>query len=207
MRAGRKRSAGRDGSAGRDAGHRYGVRRPDARCVGCPRRSFPFTLNGSPRPGEYFFAVVAAGYEDRGFFQGAPGNLSDNVPSAVAGDLGHGDTLADRTITISVDQTIPRFPTTHGTHDGSFPPSQFMVIQLSPFDTTAQGTYVLALCPTSATSRCDCAFGGFTAAHATTDGGSPGSGGSGAAGMPGSGGSGGSSADASLPDAGPCHDM
>jgi sulfatase modifying factor 1 len=189
--------------------------------LGIDYGNFPFVTDGRPRPGEYFFAVVAPGYEDGGFFQGAPGNLSDDVPSAVEGDLGHGDTLADRSIVVSADQ-IPRFPSSHGTHEDSFPPSQFMVIHLSPFDTTTQGSYVVALCPTSATSRCDCAFGAFTAANPKADGGS-GRGGSSGTGGGGSGGSeapdasaggaggapgaGGSSADASGPDAGPCDDM
>jgi len=64
--------------------------------------------------------------------------MSDNVPSAVEGDLGGGDTLSDRTIFISMNQVIARFPTSQGTHEFSFPPAQFMVIHLSPFDTTAE---------------------------------------------------------------------
>jgi hypothetical protein len=178
---------------------------------------FPFITNGRPRTGEYFFAVVAAGSESAGFFQDAPGNLSDDAPSAVQGDLGSGDTLGDRTITVIAD-SVPFFaPAGHGTHKFSFPPSQFMVIDLTPFDTTAQGNYVFALCPTNATRRCECAFEAFTAATPAADAGS-GSGGSGAAGTPGgsggshvadasvggAGGASGGSADASGPDSGPC---
>ena len=42
----------------------------------------------------------------------------------------------------------------HGTHADSFLDSQFMTIALSPFDTTPDGRYVLAICPTGASSRC-----------------------------------------------------
>jgi len=119
--------------------------------------NFPFSKE---RSGEYFFAVVAAGYEDAGFFEGAAGNLSDAAPSSVEGDRGSGDTLADRTIVVDANQ-FPRFPASHGTHDFSFPPSQFMTIHLAPFDTTPTGKYVLAICPKNAASRCDCAFDAF----------------------------------------------
>jgi hypothetical protein len=176
--------------------------------------NFPFSRE---LPGQYFYAVVAAGYEDQGFLQGARGNLSDTEPSAVQGDLGSGDALADRTLVIAKDQIVVLFPSSHGTHEISFPPSQFVTIQLFPFDTTPEGKYVLAVCPTSATSRCDCAFGAFGVVHRPADAGLPGTGGAGATG--GAGGSGGkaardasaedaSSAGGSSADAGVlCHDM
>jgi hypothetical protein len=50
-----------------------------------------------------------------------------------------------------------------------------MVINLGPFDTTPENRYVLAICPTTAMSRCDCAFERFQLvplakdAGATTD--------------------------------------
>jgi hypothetical protein len=120
---------------------------------------FPFRVNGRAA-GTYFYAVVAPGFES-GFADGATGNLSDAVPSTVAGDRGHGDTRADRTIFISVDQVFALAPTSHGTHATSSPPSQYMAISLVPFDTTPDGHYVLAVCPANATSRCDCVFEGF----------------------------------------------
>src|SRR5262249_18821593 len=126
--------------------------------------------------------VVAEGYEGAGFFQGVTGNLSDDVASAVAGDLGGGDKLSDRTIV--VDPTIPGrlFPASKGTHAISFPPSPFMTIHLVPFDQTPEGKYVLALCPTTVMSHCDCAFEAFTIGSRVRDGGVSGSGGAGGAG-------------------------
>jgi len=147
--------------------------------------NFPFSRDVA---GQYFYAVVAEGFEDAGFFQGAVGNLSDDVPSAVAGDRGSGDSLRDRTIVVTLDP--PKlFPASHGTHAFSFPPSQFMTIHLAPFDTTPEGHYVLVICPTTATSRCDCAFDAFTVLRHEADGGAGGS--SGTGGAAGSGGNGG----------------
>ena len=130
---------------------------------------FPFRSDNGQPVGDYFFAVVAPGYEESGFLDGAPGNLSDTSSSEVAGDRGSGDTRADRTITISEDQSPALFPTTHGSHAFSFPPSQFMAIALAPFDVTPDGRYELAVCPTSATSRCDCAFAAFGVVPAAAD--------------------------------------
>ena len=152
--------------------------------------NFPFSRI---TPAAYFYAVVAQGFEHDGFFQGATGNLSDNVPSAVPGDLGSGDTLLDRTIVINKDQIVQLFPSSHGTHAVSFPPSQFETIQLAPFDTTPEGKYVLVICPITAKNRCDCAFDAFMLRAAAPDGGSTGTGGAG--GAPGNG------SDASAPDA------
>jgi hypothetical protein len=161
--------------------------------------------------GAFFYAVVAAGFEETGFFQGAPGNLSDDTPSAVEGDHGGGDTLVDRTIVVAGGQVPLLFPFSRGTHAFSFPPSQFMTIHLLPFDTTPDGQYVLVVCPTTATSRCDCAFDAFTIAHPSTDagaGGSPGTGGA-----PGSGGASDAAASdahatgGAAHDAGMCPDM
>jgi hypothetical protein len=123
------------------------------------RTPSPGNSLGNP-VGEFFFAVLAPGHENA-IFDGAEGNLSDRAASAVSNDRGGGDTEGDRTIFIAPDQSPLFFPTSHGTHRISFPPSQFMGILLAPFDTTPDGHYLLAVCPTSATSRCDCYFESF----------------------------------------------
>jgi len=129
--------------------------------------------------GTFFFAVIARGFEDGGFLDGAPGNLSDTTPSSVPGDRGGGDTAGDRTIV--ADGTTFRFPQSWGTHHGSFPPSQFVAVSLAPFDVTPSGQYELALCRSPATSRCDCGFDTFSIVPQGTDAGA-GAGGSNGAG-------------------------
>src|SRR6185436_15651340 len=101
------------------------------------------------------------GHEAEGFLDGAVGNLSDATPSSVDGDHGSGDAVASRTLVVGGPFISLLFPTSHGTHSFSFPPSQFMTIHLGPFDTTPENQYVLAICPTTAMSRCDCAFERF----------------------------------------------
>jgi hypothetical protein len=145
--------------------------------VGLDYGDFPFRSPEFERPvGEFFYAVVAPGYEAAGFRDGALGNLSDRTPSTAPGDLGNGDTVGDRTITnaapVPGQPTTPAFfPESHGTHAVSFPDSGFMVILLAPFNLTTDGRYVLAVCPKSATSRCDCVFEPFFVEPAKADGG------------------------------------
>jgi len=105
----------------------------DANDVALDYGNFPFSR---VMAGQFFYAVVARGFESDGFIQGATGNLSDDKPSAVAGDLGSGDTVSDRTIVVDPIQVVQLFPASHGTHAVSFPPSQFETIQLAPFDQT-----------------------------------------------------------------------
>lgn len=132
-----------------------------------PFRGANFVVNGS-----FFYAVVAPGDEDD-FMDGAPGNLSDTTASSSPGDRGSGDTEADRTITANALSSV-LFPSTHGTHAISFPPSQFEAIALSPFDVPPDGHCELAICPTSATTRCDCAFARFDVPPTEGDGGTTG---------------------------------
>jgi hypothetical protein len=167
-----------DKCLGGDTSHCLGSSFVDANDIALDYGDFPFSRETA---GRYFYAVVAAGFEENGFFQGALGNLSDDAPSAVEGDHGGGDTLAERTIIVAGGQVPILFPASPGAHAFSFPPSQFMTIHLSPFDTTPEGRYVLVVCPTTATSRCDCAFDAFAIATPAVDagsGGSPGTGGS-----------------------------
>ncbi|HVW25207.1 MAG TPA: hypothetical protein VHC69_07525 [Polyangiaceae bacterium] len=149
---------------------------PDTSEVGLDYGNFPFRNANFLVDGSFFYAVLAPGYEDAGFLDGQPGNLSDTTPSAAPGDRGSGDTEADRTITAN-GMPPALFPATHGTHPVSFPPSQFEVIQLIPFDETPDGRYEIAVCPTGATNRCQCAFDTFTARPHDVDGGSTGTGG------------------------------
>ncbi|HEX7670662.1 MAG TPA: hypothetical protein VF395_13805 [Polyangiaceae bacterium] len=169
--------------------------------VGLDYGDFPFSREQS---GEYFFAVMASGYEGSGFLEGAVGNLSDAVPSSVEGDRGSGDTLAARTIVVSADQVVTRFPASSGSHKISVPPSGFVTIHLAPFDTTPAGSYTLAVCRMGATSRCDCAFDTFTVVHRPAD---AGTGGSEAADASAGGAGGAASAGGASADAGPCNDM
>jgi hypothetical protein len=173
-----------------DTSHCLGSAFVDPSDIALDYGDFPFSRDTSAL---YFYAVVALGFEETGFFQGAPGNLSDDVPSAVDGDIGSGDALADRTLVVAGGQVPLLFPASPGTHAFSFPPSQFMTIHLTPFDTTPDGRYVLAVCPLTATSRCDCAFDGFTRAPPPVD--------SGSGGNPGTGGALGSTRDAAVRDA------
>ncbi|MDI1451069.1 hypothetical protein [Polyangium sp. 6x1] len=141
--------------------------RDDISYVGLDYGNFPFASVG-----EYFFAVVAPGYEDGGFRDGAPGNLSDRRASCVPGDLGQGDSVDDRTIVIAAFEpgVFTVFsPASAGTHDKSWMDSGFMSIALAPFDATPDGKYVLAICPSSASSRCDCAFEPFFVEPAQAD--------------------------------------
>jgi hypothetical protein len=195
-----------DKCLGGDTSHCSGSAFVDPNDVALDYGDFPFSRETA---GGYFYAVVAAGFEETGFFHGAPGNLSDDVPSAVEGDHGGGDALADRTIVVAGGQVPLLFPASRGTHAFSFPPSQFMTIHLLPFDTTPDGRYVLVVCPTTATSRCDCAFDAFTIVPPVIDAGSGGNPGTG--GAPGGGGAGDAAADAHATggaggDAGMCPD-
>jgi hypothetical protein len=171
--------------------------------------NFPssFEMNGLV-DGSYFYAVIEPGYENGGFLDGAPGNLSDTTASSAPGDRGSGDSVADRTI-VSDGQFPSRFPRLTGTHSTSFPPAQFVAIQLIPFDLTPNGQYELVVCPSAATARCDCAFGRFFvlphdadagnpagAGGSTATGGSSGTGGAAAAGAAGSTASGGAGGEA-----------
>jgi hypothetical protein len=151
---------------------------PTAMEVALDYGDFPFRTANLLVNGSFFYAVVEPGFENGGFLDGAPGNLSDTTASAAPGDRGSGDTEADRTITS--DGTPPAlFPKTHGTHAVSFPPSQFEAIQLFPFDVPPDGHCELAICPTGATSRCECAFATFDVPPPETDGGAGGTTGAG----------------------------
>ena len=122
--------------------------------------------------GSYFYAVIEPGYENGGFLDGAPGNLSDTTASSAPGDHGGGDSVANRTI-VGDGQFPGRFPRSSGTHAISFPPAQFIAIQLIPFDLTPNGQYELVVCPSTATARCDCAFGRFFVQPHDADAGNP----------------------------------
>jgi hypothetical protein len=133
---------------------------------------FPFKTNGLA-DGTYFYTVVEPGYEDQGFLDGAVGNLSDTTASSAPGDHGSGDTVADRTI-VADGQPPAFFPRSTGTHPVSFPPAQFVAIQLVPFEVTPDGAYELSICPANATSACDCAFSSFFVRPKDTDAGAGG---------------------------------
>lgn len=125
-------------------------------------------MNGGPATGAglddgtYYFAVLVPGYQNDGFIQGNDGNLSDATAGATSGDAGSGDTVADRTFTIStvLGQKVLSYSGSHGT--GTSPNGQF-IVQLVPYDDTSNngGVYILAICEVGATSPSQCKFDAF----------------------------------------------
>jgi hypothetical protein len=109
--------------------------------------------------GSYFFAVLTPGEENGGFVDGANGNLSDTVAGGTTGDLGSGDSVANRTFTVS-GHVITAYGGTHAT--GTSPQGKF-IIGLAAFDDTDNpgGVYILAICLTGATSPSECKYDAF----------------------------------------------
>jgi hypothetical protein len=108
--------------------------------------------------GSYYFAVLVPGFQNGGYQDGADGNLSDTTAGLTTGDLGSGDTIADRTFTV-VDHAISTFAGTDiGSYRGSFGDhlkgtstaqvGSTDIVQLMPYDDTSNGggVYILAIC-------------------------------------------------------------
>jgi hypothetical protein len=119
--------------------------------------------NGAGLPdGDYYFTVLVPGHQNGGFIQGADGNLSDQTAGSTAGDNGSGDTIADRTFTISTvgGQKVISYLGSHGT--GTSPNGQD-IVQLMPYDDTSNngGVYILAICEVGASSSSQCKYDAF----------------------------------------------
>jgi cysteine-rich repeat protein len=120
-------------------------------------------VNGGPvaarmTDGLYYFTVLTPGAQHDGFYQGAEGNLSDDVARG-ENDLGSGDSIDARTVRIEGGQIVENL----GTHAVGSTPNGKLAVQLYPFDDTANpgGVYILALCERGATSPKDCKFDAF----------------------------------------------
>lgn len=120
--------------------------------------------SGGPGPsglsdGDYYFAVLAPGYQRSGFMDGAEGNLSDTVAGGTSGDEGIGDTIADRTFTVRDHEIV----TYDGPHEQGTSPNGRAILRLYPFDDTPNegGVYILAMCRVGATAPSECKFDAF----------------------------------------------
>jgi hypothetical protein len=109
--------------------------------------------------GDYFFAVLAPGYQNGGFLDGAEGNLSDTFAGGTDGDLGSGDGVANRTFSVA-SHGITAYG---GTHAMGTSPNGKPIIALAPFDDTDNpgGVYVLAICAVGAAGPSDCKYDAF----------------------------------------------
>lgn len=109
--------------------------------------------------GQYFFAVLAPGYQNGGFLDGAEGNLSDTVAGGTAGDRGGGDAVDERTFRVE-GRAIVEYG---GRHRMGTSPLDKQIIQLLPFDDTDNqgGVYILAVCSVDAASARECKFDAF----------------------------------------------
>jgi hypothetical protein len=118
-------------------------------------------INGGPTAGgisdgTYFFAVVAPGFQNGGFLDGADGNLSDTNPSN--GGPGGGDDVTNRIFTVT-NHVISY----SGTHAIGTDPGQNLVVALFPYDNTPNngGVYILAICPVGAIDPRACKYDAF----------------------------------------------
>lgn len=122
---------------------------------------------GGLSAGTYFFAVVTPGHQNDGFLDGAVGNLSDDVApaGATAGDVGGGDTVANRTFTVTVGPPPARVRTISysGTHTIGTSPDGRLIVRLANYDDTdnAGGVYILAICAAGATNPSGCKYDAF----------------------------------------------
>jgi hypothetical protein len=118
--------------------------------------------------GCYYFSVLAPGFQNGGFIDGANGNLSDTTPSN--GGPGGGDLVSNRTFHVDSNHQIDEYAPspscgTTGTHPMGTSPNGKPIIQLFPYDNTPNpgGVYILAVCLTGATSPSDCKYDAFKA--------------------------------------------
>ncbi|MDX6642443.1 MAG: hypothetical protein QOD76_405, partial [Solirubrobacteraceae bacterium] len=106
--------------------------------------------------GQYYFTVLAPGFQNGGFVDGADGNLSD--ATAGNGGPGGGDAASDRTFTVSGGVV-----TYSGSHAPGISPQGQSIVGLAPFDDTPNpgGVYILAVCKVGAASASDCKYDAF----------------------------------------------
>jgi hypothetical protein len=108
--------------------------------------------------GDYFFAVIAPGFQNGGFIDGANGNLSDTTAGGTAGDNGSGDAVSNRIFTVASHEI-----SYSGTHLLGTSPSGKPIIALFPYDDTPNpgGVYILAVCAVGATGPSQCKYDAF----------------------------------------------
>lgn len=109
--------------------------------------------------GEYFFAVLAPGYQKGAFVDGVDGNLSDQVAGSTVGDDGDGDTVHNRTFTVTNHQITGY----EGKHAEGRSADGRLLIAAAPFDEGPNrgNVYVLAVCKSGATLYQQCRFDAF----------------------------------------------
>jgi len=111
------------------------------------------------KDGEYFFAVLAPGYQTMAFLDGLDGNLSDRVAGSSTGDDGGGDLVANRSFTVTNEQITGY----EGKHAEGRSSDGRLLIAAAPFDETPNrgNVYVLAVCEKGATRFDQCRFDAF----------------------------------------------
>jgi hypothetical protein len=112
---------------------------------------------GSLNDGTYYFVVLAPGFQNGGFLDGANGNLSDTTASN-GGTGSSGDLIVNRTFSM-----LGGVMTYSGTHSLGTDPQGHQIIQLMPYDDTPNpgGVYILAICSINAKSPSDCKYDAF----------------------------------------------
>ncbi|MCB9700912.1 MAG: hypothetical protein H6711_03345 [Myxococcales bacterium] len=109
--------------------------------------------------GSYYFAVLAPGYQNGGFIDGAEGNLSDTVAGGTSGDEGRGDAIENRTFRVENHEIVEYT----GTHAWGESPQGRKILQLMPYDDTDNpgGVYIMAICAVDAISPSECKYDAF----------------------------------------------
>lgn len=115
-------------------------------------------IDGLP-DGRYFFTVIAPGYQNSGFRDGADGNLSDRDAAATTGDGGAGDFMRNRMFDIKSHEITGY----RGSHARGQSADGRPTVALAPFDETANpgGVYVLAVCPVDVVLPAQCRYDSF----------------------------------------------
>jgi len=142
-------------------------------CNAYDRKEHVFMSGGPNHPqnglsdGSYYFTVLTPGAQNGGFLDGAAGNLSDTFVGGTTGDVGGGDSIANRTFTVTAHQVT----TYDGTHDTGTTPNGRFAISLFPFDDTDNngGVYILAICQTGATDPSQCKYDAFRIKEGDSD--------------------------------------
>lgn len=109
--------------------------------------------------GRYFFTVIAPGYQDSGYADGAEGNLSDRVMGGTAGDDGSGDAARDRIFEVKNHEIVAY----KGPHILGQAADSRTTLSVGPFDESPNmgGVYVLAICPVGVKLPQQCSYDAF----------------------------------------------
>jgi hypothetical protein len=134
-------------------------------CNAYDRKEHVYMSGGPNHPqnglsdGAYYFTVLTPGSQNGGFIDGASGNLSDVFVGGTVGDLGSGDSIANRTFTVFDHQIVVY----DGTHAVGTTPNGRFAISMFPFDDTDNpgGVYIMAICQVGATDPSQCKYDAF----------------------------------------------